>query len=103
AAALSARLLARVLSRVGSRLDRRYRRPLSARRARHLRLPSRLLLAGAGARPAQSRARLDRQVRGGAEGLAQVGFGLSGLMPCQEVAQRFSAALSRRPEVLAHF
>ena len=53
------RLLARVLAGLGSGSHRRHRRAVPAGRARSVRLPHRLLLAGAGARPAQSRARLD--------------------------------------------
>ena len=71
AAAHSARLLARVLAGLGGRFDGWHGRPVSAGRARHLRLPSRLLLAGACSRSAESCAELDEQVRGSAEGLAQ--------------------------------
>ncbi len=71
AAALSDRLLAGVLAGLGSGPHRRHRRAVPAGRARFVRLPHRLLLAGPGARPAQSRARLDEQVRRRPEGLAQ--------------------------------
>src|SRR5262249_3549371 len=50
---------------------RRHRGALSAGRTRPVRLPHRLLLAGAGARSAEPRARLDVEVRRRAEGLAQ--------------------------------
>src|SRR5204863_2095167 len=71
AAALSARLFAGLLARMGGGSERRHRRPVPAGRARHLRLPHRLLLAGAGAGSAESRARLDGQMCFRAEGLAQ--------------------------------
>src|ERR1700716_1864168 len=71
AAALSTWLLAGVLARLGGRSERRYRGAVPAGRAGHFRLPRRLLLARASARPAQSLARLDGQVRVGAKGLAQ--------------------------------
>ena len=71
AAAHSHRLLAGVLARLGGRSQRRHGRPVPAGRARSVRLPHGLLLAGAGAGSVESRARLDGQVRGGAEGLAQ--------------------------------
>ena len=45
--------------------------PVPAGRARPVRLPPRLLLAGAGAGPVESRPRLDGQMRRGAEGLAE--------------------------------
>ena len=45
--------------------------PVPAGRARPVRLSPRLLLAGAGAGPVESRARLDGQMRRGAEGLAE--------------------------------
>ena len=48
-------------ARLGSGPRRRHRRTLSAGRARSVRLPHRLLLAGAGAGSAESRARLDSQ------------------------------------------
>ena len=67
----SARLLVRLFAWMGGRQQRRHRRSLPAGRARSVRLPSHLLLAGARARSLQLRARLDREVRVGAEGLAQ--------------------------------
>ena len=67
----SARLLDAVLAGLGGGPHRRHRRALPAGRARSVRLPPRLLLAGAGARPAEPRARLDEEVRGGPERLAQ--------------------------------
>src|SRR5206468_5583674 len=69
--AFSNRLLAGVLSRLGGRSDRRHGGSVSASRAGSVRLSHRLLLAGAGARPVESRARLDREMRRGPEGLAQ--------------------------------
>ena len=71
AAAHSDRLLAGVFARLGSGPQRRHRGTVSAGRARSVRLPHGLLLAGAGARPAESRARLDGEMRRGAERLAQ--------------------------------
>src|SRR5262249_35012277 len=60
-----------------SRSQRRYGRPLPARRARHFRLPRRMFLACSSSRSVESRARLDRQVRGRAERLAQDRSGIS--------------------------
>ena len=65
------RLFAGLLARLGSRSQRRHRRPVPAGRARSVRLPHGLLLAGAGARPVESLAGLDGEVRRRAEGLAQ--------------------------------
>ena len=70
-AAHSARLLDDFLAGLGSRSHGRHGRTLPAGRARPVRLPPRLLLAGAGARSAQPRAGLDEEVRRRAEGLAQ--------------------------------
>src|SRR5436190_15584824 len=64
-------MFARLLAGMGSRSQRRHGGIVPAGRARSLRLPHGLLLAGAGARPVESRARLDREMRRGPEGLAQ--------------------------------
>src|SRR5438445_444540 len=56
---------------MGSGPDGRHRWTVPAGRTRSVRLPHRLLLAGAGAGSAEPRARLDGRVRGRAEGLAQ--------------------------------
>ena len=58
-------------ARLGSRSHRRHGGTLPAGRTRSLRLPSRLFLARAGARPAESRAGLDEEVRRRPEGLAE--------------------------------
>ena len=67
----AARLLVRVLAGLGGRQQRRHGRAVPAGRARPVRLPSHLLLAGARAGSLQPRARLDGEVRVRAEGLAQ--------------------------------
>src|SRR5436190_22454364 len=64
-------MFARLLAGMGSRSQRRHGGIVPAGRARSLRLPHGMLLAGAGARPVESRARLDREVRRGAKGLAK--------------------------------
>ena len=69
-AAHPARLLDGVRAGLGSRSHRRHRRAVPAGRARPVRLPPRLLLARAGARPAEPRAGLDQEVRRRPEGLA---------------------------------
>ena len=76
-AAHSARLLDRVLAGMGSGSHGRHGRIVPAGRTRSLRLPHRLLLAGASARSAQSRAQLDEQLRRRAERLAQNRSGIS--------------------------
>src|SRR5262249_35909300 len=96
-AAFPDRVLAGVLTGVGSGPVRRHRRALSAGRARYLRLPHRLLLAGAGAGPAQSRARLDRKVRRRAEGLAKAGLDLPMTMKTRLVLVGALAALAVLP------
>ena len=80
----------------------------SAGGTRPVRLPHGLLLAGAGARSAQSRARLDRQVRRGPEGLAQDRPGVPGMRSHMRLShgrcggrracRRRSAAAPSRPE-----
>src|SRR6266704_58328 len=67
----SDRMLARVLSRLGGRSEWRDGGTVPAGRAGSLRLSYRLLLAGAGAGPVESRPRLDGEMRRGPEGLAQ--------------------------------
>src|SRR5262245_18724062 len=64
---------------MGSRSQRRHGRSVPAGRTRSVRLPYGLLLAGAGARSVESRARLDREVRRGTEGLAEDRPRVSGL------------------------
>ena len=64
-------LLVRVLAGLGSRQQRRHGGTVPAGGARSVRLPPHLLLAGARAGSLQLRARLDREVRVRAEGLAQ--------------------------------
>src|SRR5262249_36215226 len=63
--------LPRLLAGLGGGSHRRHGRTVPAGRARSLRLPHRLLLACACAGPVEPRARLDVQVRGRAEGLAE--------------------------------
>src|SRR5687768_5125106 len=60
----------RVRARLGSGPHRRHRRVVSAGGTRSVRLSPRLLLARAGAGPAEPRARLDQEVRRRPEGLA---------------------------------
>ena len=62
-AAHPARLLVRFLAWLGGRQQRRHGWPLPAGRARPVRLPPHVLLAGARARSVQLCARLDREVR----------------------------------------
>src|SRR5262245_56524378 len=64
-------LLLRVLPGMGGGQERWHRGTLPAGRARSVRLPSGLLLAGAGAGPAQPRPRLDGPMRRCTKGLAQ--------------------------------
>src|SRR5438309_1964437 len=64
-------MLASVLTRMGGGSERRHGGLVPAGGARPVRLPHRLLLARASSRPAQSRSRLDEQVRFRRKGLAQ--------------------------------
>ena len=109
-AAHSARLLAGVLAGMGSGSHRRHGRTVSAGRARHVRLPRRLLLARAGPRSAEPRARLDRQVRVRAKGLAQDRPRVSGmnamltriLRPSRALAGSFVLLAVARRAAAAH-
>ena len=99
AAAHSERLLAGLLAGLGSGSQRRHGGAVPAGRARPVRLPHGLLLAGAGARPAQSRARLDGQMRGGAEGLAQDRSDLSRTRSERRIAADTQSRLVTKPHM----
>ena len=95
-AAHPAGLLAGVLAGLGGRSRRRHRRAVLAGGARPVRLPHGLLLAGPRARSAQSRARLDGQVRRGPEGLAQDRPGVPGMRTPHAPVSLAGAAGGRR-------